>query len=135
MSSIVKFPYNHKFFGYGFDFDNNKIVSYKIDFEGRLLQFKHQYSLNGISTCISEVKEAAQNVMSEKKNNEFILFSSKLKVSHYFTAGTKLEQAIAVLEKRGIKDFHEGEFKVLFPSTQKIVPVVINIEVKYTYSV
>ena len=130
MTQTVKFPQGHKWFGYGFDFGRDRLVSFKRDAGGQALQLRTSYNIHYRTTYHADIRAEAmkyktapvqagtsfvtaalaglqagtvinQGLDQIKPSFPYVLFSQKNQCSQYFFAGTSLQEAFDRLAKRG----------------------------------
>lgn len=121
MTQTIKFT-DTALSGYGFDLLRDRVVSYKRDASGQLLDLRGSYKLNYYDRTHIKLRQLAQeiarstqqkatsfnNVVAEtqalhniKPNFPYVLYSKKNQCSQYFFANTTIGQALGMLAKRG----------------------------------
>jgi hypothetical protein len=144
--SIVKFPSSHQYNGYGFDLDNNYVISYKRNADGTRIGNHHQLSvkMNGYNVyCTSLRYEACllQDGNLVKKNNtvapkvipkEYIMVCTKYQCSRYFQ-DTDIGVAVNTMMAQYHKDLTLADLKIVDPYTGSTITPKAHSVVTYTF--
>ena len=114
-------------YGYGYDFFQNRLVSFKRDPAGQLLQLRQSYNIHGKEVYHTEIvnvykrildkmtarfqRPQAQTQPSQREVTsqtladyappyEYVMFSVPNRCSQYFFAGTTIHQALDLFKRR-----------------------------------
>lgn len=72
-SHIIRFPNDHLFAGYGYDFDLDRAISFVRDkTNGRPLADHHPMRINGITVLKDRIRNAAENLLTVRQISENI---------------------------------------------------------------
>ena len=113
MTQIVRFT-TTVLRGYGFDLDNDLVISYQRNANGAALNYRTRYRLNGYSrdhaSLHAEALKLARPKSSPFDNDPlhsirpafpYVLYSKKNQCSQYFFANTSISEALYMLSQRG----------------------------------
>lgn len=152
--TIVKFPFGHTYYGYGYDVTFNNVISYKRNANGQQIGdcWSSSVKINGRTVPRSALTYEARTIQNQTalqkskpgivvtagKSVEgappfaYIMFSVKHKCSQYFENGTTIAHAILMLQKR-FADLTGADVEILNPVTHGFVKPTVHTVTTYSF--
>ena len=152
--TLIKFPFGHMYYGYGYDIGNDRMISYKRNANGQQIGdcWSTNVKINSRTVPKSALKYEAkviQNQTALQKSKPgivitagksvegappfaYIMFSVKHECSQYFENGTTIAHAILMLQKR-FPTLTGADVEILNPVTHGFIKPTMHTVTTYSF--